>query len=155
LATAYFDAGYTTILWDLNQVLQAESTQGLEKATVDGGPGLVFTNNGATFITAEERISFWDMREFPGNETLRQILFFPGHTELVESLALSPDQKLLASGSRDRKIKIWNMVSGQEMAVLGGHGKRIRSLAFSPDGRLLASAGDDGTVRIWGYSEGN
>ena len=154
LATSYFEAGYTTILWDLNQVVQAGSTSGMEKSTVDGGPAAVFTDDGTTFITAEERISFWDTHEFPAQTNLREIRFLPGHTELVEAMSLSPDERLLASGSRDRKIKIWNMASGQELVVLGGHGARIRSVAFSPDGRLLASAGDDGTIRIWGYSTG-
>ncbi len=154
LATAYFDAGYTTILWDLNEVLQADLAAGLEKTTVDGGPGLVFSDDGTTLITAEQRISVWDTRDFPENVNIREVLSLLGHSELVETLALSPDERLLASGSRDRKIKIWDMKTGLELVVLAGHGARIRNLVFSPDGRLLASAGDDGTIRIWGFSEG-
>ena len=73
-----------------------------------------------------------------------------GHTSWVTSVAFSPDGRLLASGSDDQTVKLWDVATGQEVRTLSGHTAPVRSLAFSPDGRLLASGSWDGTVRIWG-----
>src|SRR3954454_9249851 len=72
-----------------------------------------------------------------------------GHTEGVTSVAFSPDGKMLASGSNDETIKLWDVQAGKEHATLKGHTNEVTSVAFSPDGKTLASASLDGTVRLW------
>jgi WD40 repeat protein len=64
-----------------------------------------------------------------------------GHTGDVESIAFSPDSRILASGSKDKTIKLWNLEDGKVVHTLIGHTDRIFSLAFSPDGRFLVSVG--------------
>ena len=44
-----------------------------------------------------------------------------GHTDSVLSVAFSPDGKLLASGSDDNTVRIWDMATGQELQILTGH----------------------------------
>src|SRR5438874_7296189 len=75
-------------------------------------------------------------------------LFWQAHTDLVLSLAFSPDERMLASGSLDGSIKLWDVES---CALLwsGWHTKGSTCLAFAPDGGMLASAGLDATVRLW------
>ena len=72
-----------------------------------------------------------------------------GHTDEVHSVTYSPDGTMLASGSKDGTIRLWDAATGQEWAVLGGHAGEVNRVAFSPDGRILASASDDGTVKFW------
>ena len=71
------------------------------------------------------------------------------HNSWVNSLAFSPDGKVLASGSKSQTIKLWDAATGQEQATLQGHMKPVFSLAFSPDGKLLASGSGDKTIKIW------
>ncbi|MCG9129492.1 hypothetical protein JT359_18035 [Candidatus Poribacteria bacterium] len=65
------------------------------------------------------------------------------------SLAYSPDGTLLACGSDDSTIKLWNTATGELITMFTGHLSSVGPLIFSPDGKTLASASDDGTIRFW------
>jgi WD40 repeat protein len=68
---------------------------------------------------------------------------------MINSLAFSPDGKTLATASLDRTIKLWDAVTGKDLATLKGHTDGLYSVAFSPDGMTLATAGRDRTVKVW------
>src|SRR3989442_3758307 len=75
-------------------------------------------------------------------------LVWQAHTDIVTSLAFSPDERLLASGSTDGSVKLWDVESGA--ALWSDWQTRITlCLAFAPNGGLLASGGLDATVRLW------
>jgi WD40 repeat protein len=71
-----------------------------------------------------------------------------GHTGDVTCIAVSSDSKWIASGSKDKTIKIWDIVSGQCQYTLIGHTERITDVSFKFDGDLVSSSGDR-TVRQW------
>ena len=64
-------------------------------------------------------------------------------------MALSPDGKILASGSSDKTIKLWDVATGREIRTLSGHTHWVNSVAFSPDGKILASGSWDGRILLW------
>ncbi len=78
--------------------------------------------------------------------------YLHGHSDRVASLAFSPDGRLLASGSWDGSIVLWEASTGRPLDRLTGHADAVTDLAFSPDGRLLASASFDWQVRLWPLS---
>jgi WD40 repeat protein len=76
------------------------------------------------------------------------------HTDSVESVAISPDGKTLASGSYDHTIKLWNLKSGDLLYTLEGHASFVESVAISPDGKTLASGSWDHTIKVWNLKSG-
>jgi len=77
-----------------------------------------------------------------------------GHSDKVICLAISPDKKTLVSGSDDRRIKIWQLSTRQELRTLNGHSSTVTCLAISPDGQTLISGSKDHTIKIWDLSTG-
>jgi WD40 repeat protein len=73
-------------------------------------------------------------------------LTHPGECRCV---TFSPDGKVLASGSDDGEIGLWEMPTGRPVRRLSGHAWQTNALAFSPDGKQLASAGNDKSARVW------
>lgn len=72
-----------------------------------------------------------------------------GHAESVESIALSRDGGILATGSDDRSIRIWNALTGTLLHVLEDHRARVGALDISADGRTLASGDRLGCIKLW------
>jgi eukaryotic-like serine/threonine-protein kinase len=79
---------------------------------------------------------------------------FRGHEDRVQAMAFSPDGRLIASGSADRTVRLWEVATGREMAVLRSHERRVTQVSFSPDGRRLASTDGGRAVRLWDPTTG-
>jgi WD40 repeat protein len=103
-----------------------------------------------------------------------ELILQTGHTQSVNAVTFSPDNRWLASGGKDNVIKIWDLTNGNVLRTLYGHSSNINALAVSEDGKLLASGsgnvkddrdlgifvkggvvgGEDNTVRIWNVQTG-
>lgn len=110
---------------------------------------LAFSPNGSRFaVDAAGGIRVFSL---DANQPPRDLM---GHTKRVLSLVFSPDGTLLASGSSDNTIRIWDVATGTEKFELSGHTHLVNAVAFSRDGKRLASGSSDSTVRVWDVTTG-
>ena len=71
------------------------------------------------------------------------------HVGMVSGVAFAPSGQLLASGSHDHSIRLWDLTGRQCVERLYGNPSEVWAVAFSADGRGVLSGGKDGTVRFW------
>ena len=85
----------------------------------------------------------------------RRPLKLKGHTDTVQAIAFAPNEPIVATGSYDTTVKLWDRWSGRELRTLAGHGGPVVALAFLPDGSTLASESEDRTIRLWHTASGD
>lgn len=90
----------------------------------------------------------WDI------DTTKPVVRYSAHGA-VASAAMSPDGKLIATGSWDHSVKIWDEATGRALRKLSqAHAGFVNSVEFSPEGRELLTASDDFTARMWDVATG-
>jgi WD40 repeat protein len=77
-----------------------------------------------------------------------------GHSDTVYGITFSPDNKMIATGSADKFVKVWELPSGKFVKSFEGHTHHVLDVGWMADGKLLASAGGDNTVKIWDFEKG-
>ena len=91
-----------------------------------------------------------DRRALLWNIADRTILRDMDHALGVKAVAFSSDEPwMIATGSEDGVIKVWNITSGGELLTLTGHADSVNGLDFSEDGLSLASVSSDDTIKLW------
>ena len=80
---------------------------------------------------------------------------FSGHKSLISSVAFSPNGRMLASGSHDNTVRLWEVrvgelyLIGDVLQILARHTEAVAAVAFSPNSRIVASGSHDNTIRLW------
>jgi WD40 repeat protein len=99
--------------------------------------GLVVTGS------ADNNAMVWDCKSG------RNTYILKGHSDVVHSVAFSPNNRLVASGSHDRTIRLWNMETGGCLTTWEAHNDVVVSVSFSADGKLLLTGSYDKTAKVW------
>jgi WD40 repeat protein/DNA-binding SARP family transcriptional activator len=132
---------------------RAVKSSRLVRTVPQGGFGLAVSSDGARFVTGgsargDGTATVWDAN------TGEALLVLRGPGGAPGGVALSPDDRLVATIHADETARIWDAATGEQRRVLRGHGADVTRPAFSPDGRWLAVGGEGGSVRIWDVAAG-
>ncbi|XP_047141942.1 notchless protein homolog 1 isoform X1 [Hydra vulgaris] len=83
------------------------------------------------------------------SESKKEIARMTGHQALINTVQFSPDGRLIASGSFDKSVKLWDGCTGKFIAAFRGHVNSVYQIAWSADSRLLCSGSSDSTLKVW------
>ncbi|PSB61931.1 hypothetical protein C7B61_15230, partial [filamentous cyanobacterium CCP1] len=141
----------TLKLWDLNRNVALKKLKGF----TSGLQALQFIDN-HTLISGcnDHRIQIWDVKNRCCVKTLE------GHIGRITALTLGQyglakrqygldNLRVLASGSDDCTVKLWDIRSGNCLQTFSNLTHWVRSVVFSPTGKTLAVAGDDQCIHLW------
>jgi WD40 repeat protein len=102
-------------------------------------------------MIAAVRDCFPTLDPLPPNWYCSQIL--TGHQGLfaaIKTIAISPHLPIVATGSEDMTIRLWDIHTGAQLGILTGHHQSIETLVFHPhQAGLLYSSGKDGLIKLW------
>lgn len=76
----------------------------------------------------------------------------PFYVCALQVVKFHPNGNYLGTGSSDRTVRLWDVVTGECVRVFSGHKGAITALAFSPDGKYLAAAGVSVCMWVCGWS---
>ncbi|UPQ99775.1 WD40 repeat domain-containing protein [Chloropicon primus] len=105
-------------------------------------------------------IKLWDMSWFSPSRkekeahSMTTLSTTAGHEKDVNTVAFSPDNKLICTGSQDKLAKLWSVPSLAPVRTFRGHSRGIWSVCFSPIDQIVCTASGDKTLRLWSIQDG-
>ena len=121
---------------------------------------VAFSLDGQTLISSSHdgSIAIWDIASYypQSNQSMPNHLAtsYDSSIENISSLAATVDGQLLAVGSQEGVITLWNVAQRQPIGQpMVAHSDQVYSLTFSPDSQMLASSSADGTIILWDVNE--
>ncbi|CAI4211440.1 unnamed protein product [Parascedosporium putredinis] len=143
-------------VWDLHQGYLLERLEGPD-GHKDSVYSVAFSPNGKDLVSGslDKTIKMWELstpRGLPnGPKGGRCVKTFEGHKDFVLSVALTPDNQWVMSGSKDRGVQFWDPRTGATQLMLQGHKNSVISVAPSPTVGYFATGSGDMKARIWSY----
>ncbi|MCC5611360.1 serine/threonine protein kinase [Nostoc sp. CHAB 5834] len=141
LASASYDR--TIRLWQI-------PTRG--RGALSWGQGDMNSGELKDYPQGAENISLFPLPPVENRPCYSLLSTLSGHAWAVLTVAFSPDGQILATGSDDNTIKLWEVNTGQLICTLVGHSWSVVAVAFTADGETLLSASCDKTVKLWRVS---
>lgn len=76
-----------------------------------------------------------------------------GHDKDINAIDVSPDNRMFATASQDRTVKVWDLESGESIGVLRGHKRGVWTVKFSQYDKIIATGSGDKSIKLWSLAD--
>ncbi len=130
------------VVWDLERAQKIATLQRNEASIW----AVAFTGDADRVAAASHdgKVTLWDVQQ-----PSAPLHVFDGHDGPVQALAYAPQRSLLASGSADKTVRLWNLATLSLKRRYRGPGDTVSALAFSHNGRIVAGGELGGRIHVW------
>jgi dipeptidyl aminopeptidase/acylaminoacyl peptidase len=142
-------SGYHEVtLWKVADGSLARRLQGLGERVYD----IAYSPDGKWLATASGdpgqsgEVKLWVAEPNGGGKPVRDLL---ESTDSALAVAFSPDSTRVAAAGADRAVRVWEVATGKQVALIEDHADWVLDLAFSPDGKRIATASRDKTCKVF------
>ncbi|XP_040295657.1 transducin beta-like protein 3 [Bufo bufo] len=157
----------TVRIWRMNKTTGKVVCVAMGGGHTNGVGAIAFSRLKGSFVVSGSQdctLKVWTLPESifkpskdqtPALESLYASVTEKGHDKDVNSVAVSPNDKLIVSGSQDKTAKLWSSADLSLVGVLRGHKRGVWCVQFSPVDQVVATSSADGTLKLWGLQEFN
>ncbi|KAM4632578.1 transducin beta-like protein 3 [Discoglossus pictus] len=156
----------TMRLWRMNKLTGEVVCMGLGSGHTNGVGAVSCSRMKESFVVTgsqDSTIKTWKLPESfsskhskddaSGLETLYASCTEKAHDKDINSIAVSPNDKLIASGSQDKTAKLWTATDCSLLGIFRGHKRGVWCVQFSPVDQVLATSSADGSLKLWGLQD--
>lgn len=126
--------------------------------TLEGMTGNVndvgFSADGEILFAAAGEPGLYGQLGLFSTKTWKRLNILEGHADSMYAADISPEDKIIATGSYDQTIILWDLQTGELLNTLTGHNGPVYDLEYHPTLPILASASGDRTVKLWDVTTG-
>ncbi|CAG8469134.1 6057_t:CDS:10 [Paraglomus occultum] len=152
----------TARLWTVD--FEAEETikcVGICSGHAEAIGAVALSKKDASFCITGSRdrtVKYWDLQKLDrlsSTDSFRPKAFYThlAHDKDINSIAIAPNDKIFATASQDKTVKVWSVADGTLIGTCNGHKRGVWSVQFSSVDQCLLTSSGDKTIKIWSLSD--
>jgi WD40 repeat protein/serine/threonine protein kinase len=154
--------GFGLFALEQRQIAEANAAEAQNVALIAGSQAALANSDTDTALALAWQAVELDSDSPQAQAQLSEAAYAPGtvrlfeaHTNGVDVVDISPDERTMLSASWDGTLILWEIATGEVLRTFEGHSDQVWAAAISPDGRLAASGSVDTTAILWDLDTGN
>eukprot|EP00731_Ephydatia_muelleri_P022653 Em0015g236a len=151
----------TIRVWQLDPVIKCFSLVGVGTGHTQSVGAVAFSRVKGTFVISgsqDQTLKLWNFKNIQSSDKDEPLKLTAKYTQLahekdINSVDISPNDKLIVTGSQDKTAKLWQRSDGSLLGTFKGHRRGVWSVKFSPVDQCIATTSGDSTIKLWAIAD--
>ena len=151
----------TIRVWQLDPVTKCFFLVGVGTGHTQSVGAVAYSRVKGSFVVSgsqDQTLKLWNFKNLQSSDKHEPLKLTAKYTQLahekdINSVDISPNDKLIVTGSQDKTAKLWQRSDGSPMGTFKGHRRGVWSVKFSPVDQCVATASGDSTIKLWAIAD--
>lgn len=148
-------------VWQLDPVTKCFSLVGVGIGHTQAVGAVAYSRVKGNFVVSasqDQTMKLWNFKTLQSPNHDEPLKLTAKYTQLahekdINSVDISPNDKLIVTGSQDKTAKLWQRSDGTMLGTFKGHRRGVWSVKFSPVDQCVLTASGDSTVKLWAIAD--